>query len=215
MPSLTLKVDSARVMPFSATPMMAFHLRVENPIPGQIIQSVALRSQILIEAAKRSYNSAERRSLHDLFGEPERWSRTLRSLLWTHASVTIPPFTDSVEVDLLVPCTFDFNVGAAKYFHAIQEGELPLCFQFSGTIFYSAADGALQIDQIGWDKEAWFRLPSSTWREMMDHYYPNSAWLRLRRDAFERLYEYKRANGIASWEEAIENLISLREEAAV
>ena len=49
---------------------------------------------------------------------------------------------------------------------------MPLCFQFSGTIFYSAPDGTLQIDQIGWDKEARFRLPARVWREMMDHYYP-------------------------------------------
>ena len=44
---------------------------------------------------------------------------------------------------------------------------------------------------ISWDKEAKFRLPLKVWKEMMDLYYPNSAWLCLRRDVFERLQQYK------------------------
>jgi hypothetical protein len=214
MPGLTFSVESAEAIPFAAAPTIAFRLRVVNPNASQVIQSVALRCQILIEASRRHYNAGERQGLRDLFGEPERWSQTLRALLWTHASVTVPEFSGAVTTDIAVPCTFDFNVGAAKYFHAIEEADLPLCFQFSGTIFYASADGSLQIDQVGWDKEARFRLPSRIWREMMDHYYPNSAWLRLGRDAFERLYAYKRRHGMATWEEAIESLIPLEKEAA-
>lgn len=207
MPGLSLSVEKAVAVPYAAAPTMAFQLRIVNPLAGQAIQNIALRCQILIEASHRHYKAEEREGLRDLFGEPDRWSKTLRSLLWTHATVTVPPFTGSVLTDLPVPCTFDFNVGAAKYFHAIQEDDVPLCFQFSGTIFYAAPDGTMRIDQIGWDKEARFPLPSQVWREMMDHYYPNSAWLRLGRDAFERLYEYKRERGLATWEETIEQLI--------
>jgi Family of unknown function (DUF6084) len=214
MPGLTFSVESAAAVPFAAAPTIAFRLRVVNPNATQVIQSVALRCQILIEASRRHYNTGERESLRDLFGEPDRWSQTLRSMLWTHVSVTVPSFSGSVACELPVPCTFDFNVGAAKYFHAIREEEVPLCFQFSGTIFYAAADGTLQIGQIGWDQEARYRLPSNVWREMMDHYYPNSAWLRLRRDAFERLYAYKMRHGMATWEEAIESLLPLGKEAA-
>ena len=29
----------------------------------------------------------------------------------------------------------------------------------------------------------------------MDHYYPNSAWLCLRQDVFDRLYQYKSRQG--------------------
>ncbi len=214
MPGLNFSVESAEAVPFAAAPTIAFRLRVVNPVATQFIQSVALRSQILIEASRRHYQAEERGRLRDLFGEPERWSQTLRSFLWTHVSSTVPPFTGTVATEVSVPCTFDFNVGAAKYFHAIEEGEVPLCFQFSGTVFYSAANGGLQIDQIGWDKEARFRLPAAVWREMMDHYYPNSAWLRLRRDAFERLYAYKREHGLATWEEAIESLLPREKEEA-
>ncbi len=215
MPGLSFTVDSAEAIPFAAAPTIAFRLRVVNPNAAQAIQSIALRCQILIEAARRHYKAGERESLRDLFGEPDRWSQTLRSLLWTHASVTVPAFSGSVVTELPVPCTFDFNVGASKYFYAIQDEDVPLCFQFSGTVFYAAADGSLQIDQIGWDKEARFRLPSHVWRKMMDFYYPNSAWLRLRRDAFERLYEYKRRHGMATWEEAVESLLPLEKEAAL
>ena len=214
MPGLTFTVEGAEAIPFAAAPTIAFRLRAVNPLANQAVQSVALRCQILIEASRRHYNAGERESLQDLFGEPDRWSQTLRSLLWTHVSITVPAFSGEILTELPVPCTFDFNVGAAKYFHAIREDDVPLCFQFSGTVFYFAPGGALQIDQIGWDKEARFRLPSKIWREMMDHYYPDSAWLRLRRDAFERLYAYKRRSGIATWEQAIESLLPLEREAA-
>jgi len=45
----------------------------------------------------------------------------------------------------------------------------------------------------------------------MDSYYPNSAWLSLRRDVFERLYEYKTLHGIPTWEQAIERMLAAEE----
>jgi hypothetical protein len=213
MRSLTFAIESAEAVPFAAAPAIAFKLRVANSTSDEDIQSVALRCQIQIEAARRRYSSGEREELVDLFGDPDRWSQTLRSLLWAHTGITVPAFSSGTVVDLPVPCTFDFNVAATKYFHAIQDGDLPLCFQFSGTIFYPNPDGALQITQINWDKETKFRLPAKVWHDMMDLYYPNSAWLRLRRDVFERLYEYKRQQGLATWEQALENLLQLEKEA--
>jgi hypothetical protein len=211
MPGVRFAILGAEALPFSAAPTIAFQLCVTATEP---LQSVALRCQVMIEASRRHYNHVEQDGLTDLFGESERWSRTLRPLLWTHVATTVPAFSGSVLTQIPVPCSFDFNVGAAKYFHAIREADVPLCFQFSGTIFYAKADGTLQIDQIGWDCEARFRLPAKVWTEMMDHYYPNSAWLRLRRDAFERLYTYKRSKGLATWEEAIESLLPVEKEVA-
>ena len=86
-------------------------------------------------------------------------------MLWTHASAVVPPFTGGTVVDLPVPCTYDFNLAATKYFDALEEGDIPLCFLFSGTIFYEAADGGLQVTQIPWEKEAYFRLPAATGRD--------------------------------------------------
>lgn len=207
MPDLNFIVESAQAVSFAAAPTIAFQLRLANTVSEEPIHSVALRCQIQIEAQRRHYTPEERHLLGDLFGEPERWSRTLRPLLWTHVNVTATEFLGNTTLSVPVACTFDFNVAATKYFHALEGGTVPLNFQFSGTVFYPAADGALQIAQIGWDKEARFPLPAQVWRDMMDLYYPGSVWLCLQRDAFERLYEYKRSQGVATWEEALERLL--------
>jgi hypothetical protein len=172
-----------------------------------MVQSVALRCQIQIEATHRKYVAPEQERLLDLFGEPERWSRTLRAMLWTHANVSVPQFRGSIDVDLPVQCTFDFNVAATKYFAALEHGEVPLNLMFSGTIFYKTDGSGLQIEQIPWDREAKFRLPVSVWKEMIDIYYPNTAWLCLRRDTFAKLSQYKMDRGIPTWEETIDSII--------
>ncbi len=212
MPDLNFQIESAAVVPFSAIPMLGFRMRVQNSPADEVIHTAAIRCQIQIEATRRHYSTEEQSRLLDLFGEPDRWSQTLRSMLWTHASVAISQFTGSTTVELPVPCTFDFNVAATKYFHALNDGDLPLCFLFSGTAFYGDADGALRVSPISWEKEAKFRLPMKIWRELMDAYYPNSAWVSLRRDVFERVYQYKMRKGIPTWEQAMEQLLAAVEE---
>ena len=101
------------------------------------------------------------------------------------------------------PAPSDFNVAATKYFHALDAGDIPLCVMFSGTVFLPGRWGsALQVAQIPWDREANFRLPIAVWKEMMEMHFPNTAWLCLRRDVFEQLYEYKVRHGIPTWEQA-------------
>ena len=207
MPELNFEVIGAEAVAYSATPLLAFKLRITNADPNEVVQSVALRCQLQIEATHRKYGAQEQERLLDLFGEPERWSRTLRAMLWTHASTNVPQFQNSIVVDLPVACTFDFNVAAAKYFAGLDDGDVPLNLMFSGTIFYDQDDHGLQIEQIPWDREAKYRLPVRVWKEMIDIYYPNSAWLCLRRDVFEKLSQYKMARGIPTWEEAIESII--------
>jgi hypothetical protein len=208
LPDLNFEVLGVEAVAFSAAPLLAFKLRITNADPAEAIQSIALRCQIQIEATHRKYAPQEQERLLDLFGEPERWSRTLRSMLWTHANVTVPPFQGSAVVDLPVPCSFDFNVAATKYFAGLQDGEIPLNLMFSGTIFYEPVGAGFQIEQIPWDREAKFRLPVRVWQEMIDIYYPNSAWLCLRRDVFDKLAQYKMDRGIPTWEEAIESLLN-------
>lgn len=212
MPDLTFRVEGAEAIPFAAQPMLALKLRISNASAEETIYTVALRAQIQIEAPRRHYNADEKRALRDLFGEPERWSRTLRPMLWTHASTVVPSFTGETNADLQVPCTFDFNVAATKYLHAIADGDIPLNLLFSGTVFYVGAQETLQVAPISWDKEARFPLPVRVWREMMDMYYPNTAWLCLRRDIFERLYNFKVQRSIPTWEDALERLLAAEEE---
>jgi hypothetical protein len=208
MPDLRLTIEGAEVVQYAAAPLLAFKLRIVNSPSEEVIHTVALRAQIQIEATRRKYDANEQNRLLDLFGEPDRWGQTLRSMLWTHTSVVVPRFTDSTLADVSVPCTFDFNVAAIKYFHGVTSGDLPLCFQFSGTIFYQGEDETLQVAPISWDKEAKYRLPVKVWKDLMDVYYPNSAWLALQRDTFEKLYQYKVREGIPTWEEALERALN-------
>ncbi len=210
MPDLDFKVERAEVLEFAAAPSLRFTLRIDNR-GGEPVRSVTLATQIRIAPALRGYTPDEQDRLFDLFGDTRRWGSTLNSLLWTHTTLLVPSFVGSTVVDMPVPCTYDFEVVSAKYFHALADGEVPLEFLFSGSVFYAGAAG-LQVAQISWEKEAHFRLPVRLWHEMMDHYFPNSAWLRVRRDVFDRLSSYRSRHALPTWEAAIEGLLRAGEE---
>jgi hypothetical protein len=132
---------------------------------------------------------------------------TLRSLLWTRMTQSVPPFTGETDVDLLVPCTYDLDVTATRYLDALPDGEVPLEFLFSGTVFYAAEDGRLQTALLSWDLEAEYRLPVPVWRETMDHHFPDSAWLRLDRASHDRLVAYRSRRALPTWAAVIDELI--------
>ena len=211
MPDLNFEVVDAEVQSFAAVPSLLFKLRIENG-GEEPIRSVALNTQIRIAAAQRHYDAAEQEMLLELFGEPHRWGETLRSLLWTHTVLQVQPFSGSTVVDMPVTCTYDLEVVATKYFYALDDGEVPLEFLFSGTVFYAGEGGRLQVARISWEKEADYRLPVRVWKEMMEHYFPNSAWVRLHRDAFDQLYDYKVRMGFPTWEAAVEALLRASEQ---
>jgi Family of unknown function (DUF6084) len=211
MPDLSFQVEGVEVVVNAASPLLVFKLRLTDANPEQTIHTVALRCQIQLEVTRRKYTLEDQERLLDLFGEPSRWGQTLRSLLWTHANLVVPLFKGTTLIDLPVPCSFDFNVAATKYFDGLRDGEIPVCLQFSGTIFYAGPEGGLQVAPISWDKEARFKLPVKVWRDMMESFYPNSAWLCLHKDTFDRLYQYKVRHGIPTWEEALESLIPIVE----
>jgi hypothetical protein len=191
----------------AAVPTLIFKLRITSLTPGADVRNVLLQCQLRIDAARRRYDLADEEDLAELFGEPSRWRETLGSMLWTHVTLQVPAFEGESSVDLPVPCSFDFNVAATKYFHGVKGGEVPLSLLFSGTIFYRDVNGSLQMDPIPWSKQADFRLPVSVWRTMMDLYYPNSAWLHIDREVFEELHRFKRENGFTGWDHALRALL--------
>jgi hypothetical protein len=79
-------------------------------------------------------------------------------------------------------------------------------------VFYQDQDEPLQVAPISWEKEAKYRLPLKVWKDLIDNYYPNTAWLCLHRDAFERLYRYKVRRGIPTWEQTVDGLLSAIED---
>ena len=214
MPDLSFEVVGAEVPPFAAVPTLVFKLRIVNSNAQERISSVALRCQLQLAVTRRHYSPNEQARLLEVFGEPKRWGETLRSLLWTTVSTVVPQFSGSVTVDLPVPCTYDFEVVSTKYFDALEDADIPLTFLFSGTIFYEGEEGHVQVGQISWSKEASYRLPVATWRAMIERYYPNSAWIRLHKDVFDQLYQYKAMHGLPTWEEVIEHLVQASGEEA-
>jgi hypothetical protein len=206
-PDLSFRVTGVQAPPHAATPLLNFQLAVRNADPEENIQAIMLRCQIRIEPSARQYSDGEKGKLLDLFGEPARWAQTLRSMLWTHSSIVVPPFRGEIEVDLPAQCTFDLTIASAKYFDGLEAGEAPLLLLFSGSIFYEAADGTMQIAQIPWSNEAVYRLPVRAWKNMIDTHYPNTAWLCLRRDVFERLHRYKVEHGLPTWEQTLESIL--------
>ena len=211
MPDLDFEVESADVLPYAAVPTILFKVGVQNAVEGEEIDSISLRTQIRIAATQRRYEPNEQAKLRELFGEPHQWKDTLRSLLWTNTNTIVTRFSGGRVFEMPVTCTYDFDVVGTKYFAALDEGEIPLEFLFSGSVFYRKDGGALQVALISWEREATFRLPVRLWREMMDNYFPNSAWLRLHKDIFDRLYDYRSRNALLTWDRTLESLLNTAE----
>lgn len=206
MPALSIRVEAAAPMEFAALPTIGFTLHVACE-PAMPIRAIALDCQIRIAVHRRAYDAEARARLIELFGPPSAWGSTLRSLLWTHASVQVPPFTGSTRVTLPVACSYDFEVAVVKYFAALNEGDIPLEFLFSGTVFYRGDGDMLRTVRVSWDTESEFRLPVRTWSAMMAHYFPNGAWFPLRRDTLDRLAAYKAQRGLPTFEATIDALL--------
>jgi hypothetical protein len=207
MPDLAFQVRGAEPVRATAAPTIGLHLEISSRPAEQPIQTVVLNCQIQIEASRRRYAAVEQRGLRDVFGEPERWGDTVRPLLWTNLTSVVPAFTGSVGTTLAIPCTLDLSVAATSYFHAVEGGAVPIIVLFSGTVFYRIDGGQLQAAPIPWNSEARFALPAGIWQDCIDLHHPNTAWLGLRRDVFERLYDYKLKHGLASFDEAVERMV--------
>lgn len=209
-PDLNFRIEDAAAIAHAAVPMLRFRVRVSN-CGIERVCIAALRCGIEIDARRRDYTARDRERLKDLFGESSRWAESAQTLLWTSATMIVPAFSDSVACDVLAPCSFDFNVAATKYFYGLEEGAAPLRFQFSGQVVFETGSGGLQSAEIG-QRQARYALPVAAWSEMMDDFYPASVWLRLPRDTFERLYQFKLERAIATWEEVFERLLPAGEE---
>jgi hypothetical protein len=78
---------------------------------------------------------------------------------------------------------------------------------FSGTVFARNGSG-FQVSQVPWNANVSYRMPVSVWREMMDLYYPNAGWLRLRRDTLDKLMRIKTTLALASWDQVFDVLLT-------
>lgn len=200
-----------RPQPYGASPTLLFRLRIAE-INAASVHAIALRCQIRIEPQRRRYAPEEAESLTYLFGESSRWGETLKPLQFTQVSAIVPSFTGSTEVDIAVPCTYDLEVAAGKYFHALSEGVVPMILLFSGTVFGKGEKG-FWVEQVPWNSEASYRMPVSVWQDLMDTYFPGSAWIRLHRDTVDALLRYKARHAVPTWDAAFDTLLAQAGEA--
>jgi hypothetical protein len=206
---LTFAVIDAQPERDAVVPTLKFRLQIREAAKRPV-HGILLRCQLQIEPRRRRHAPAEQERLADLFGSPARWAETLRPLIWTQTSMTVPAFEGSVEIDLPVACTYDFEVTTAKYLHALEGGEAPLLLLFSGTVF-AKADGGFLVSQIPWEKRAAFRMPVQTWRDLMDAYFPGCAWIRLSHEKLDALQRFRTRNALLNWDDAIDALLSASE----
>jgi hypothetical protein len=209
MADLSFQIVGARAEPYAAVPTLVFSLRIEETT-GLAIHAIALRCQIQIEPNRRSHSPAEQARLLEMFGKPSRWGDTVKPFLWTHAPLMVTGFSGATTVDLPMTCTYDFEVTAAKYFEALDDGEIPLLLLFSGTIFTAGATGnaGFMVERVPWEKEATFRLPVHLWREVMDRYFPGSAWIRVQRESLDALQRFKAEHALPTWDDALAALLA-------
>jgi hypothetical protein len=191
---------------YAAAPQLTARLRIEDS-SGEPVHAIALRCQVRIEPQRRRYSADEESGLLDMFGTRDRWFDTLKPFMWMQCSAMVQGFTGVTEVDLAMPCTYDFDVSWSKYLHAMRDGTIPVVFLFSGTVFTRGITG-FGVEQVPWDRECNFQIPVSAWNDMIDHYFPNTGWLRLSRDMIENLSHYKSVRGLTTWEATMESLLA-------
>lgn len=207
MSEVTFAVLEVAPEPYAVTPLLTARIGI-TATGEEPVHAMALRCQIRIEPLRRGYTDGEAAALQDLFGTRDRWSATQHSFLWQHSSTMVPGFTGTTRADLPLACTYDFEVTAAKYFHALHDGVIPLQFLFSGTIFTKGRNG-FAVHQVPWDREDHYDMPVSVWRRLIDLHYPRAGWVRLNHDTIDTLSAYKSAHGLLGLDAAVTALLGV------
>jgi hypothetical protein len=206
-PQLDFAVVDAAPLEHAAAPTLRFAVRIRS-FGGVRIRSILLDTQIQIAARSRGYDDASVERLFDLFGAKDGWGSTLRTVLWSRATLVVPGFEGVTLANLDVPCSYDLEVAANRYLDALSDGDVPLEFLFTGSVFYSGRDGLLQTTRLSWEQEAGYGLPVAVWKDTLERHFRGTAWLRLPKDAFDRLVAYKSRHGHLTWEQAVDALLS-------
>jgi hypothetical protein len=208
LPSLdpTFSVLDVEAVANAATPTLRFHLHVDDPT-GRQVHTIALTTQIQIDPARRAYDDGTRERLVELFGPPERWASTTEVFRWAHVSALVGGFTGATSFSVDVPCTYDLEIAASKYFYSLPDGEVPLSFLFNGMVLYSGEGDRLQVAQVPWSCTARWRMPVDAWKRVMAAYYPGGGWVRLQTETLEALAARKAADGHHSFDALIAELL--------
>ena len=184
-------LDAGRVA-HAAVPTLRFDVRVERR-GGEAIRSVVLDNADPDRRAPARLRRGERdAAATSCSATPERWGTTLRTLLWTRVTQVVPAFTGETVVELRVPCTYDFEVAASRYLDALarrrRAARAPV--QRHGVLRRRRTGAADDPDRLG-PRGRRTGCPSRCGARRWTRHFPGTAWLRLRRDTFDRLHAYK------------------------
>lgn len=210
MTDVTFAVLDVVPEPYTVAPMLTARVGIVA-VGDEPVHAMSLKCQVRIEPLRRGYSEDEAVGLVDLFGPRERWSNTQRTFLWQHSETMVQGFTGATEADLNLECTYDFEVTGAKYMHALRDGNIPLVFLFSGTVFTQGPRG-FAVQQIPWDREDHYNVPVSVWRDLIQQHYPNTGWVRLDHDTVNALADYRSARGLVGFDDAITSLLAASKE---
>ena len=166
MTDLTFTILDVTAEPYSVTPRLTARIGIAAG-DDEPIQAIALRCQVRIEPLRRPYSDEEAEGLIDLFGPRQRWVEHA-----AHVPVAAQhrdgarASPASPRSRLPLECTYDFEVAASKYLHALRDGAVPLLFLFSGTVFVQGERG-FSVRQVPWECEAQHEMPVSVWRDLI------------------------------------------------
>jgi hypothetical protein len=206
MTDLRFDVIDVRAAEQAAAPAVVFTVGIADA-GGARIHGIHLHVQAQIDPRARHYSADEQARVYALFGDPPQWDRSLRPLAWAQITTMVRGFTGRTDVAIAVPCTYDLEVGASRYLHAVREGEITVRLLFSGTIFV-ASDSGFSIEQVPWDREARCQVPARLWTEVMEAHFPGCGWLRLRRETLDALLAFKDRQALVSWDETMDRLLA-------
>ncbi len=206
-PEPEFEVLGAHAVRFAASPMLSLDLQVSET-SGRLVYMMALTIQLMIDPARRRYDDGTREKLVELFGPPERWAVTTRSLVWSKLDVVVPAFTGSTVVAVPIHCSYDQELAATKYLYSLTDDVVPLALHFNGTIYYRGDDGRTQMVLVPWTQSIDFRMPVSVWREMIEHYYPNTGWVALNTATLAALQQAKLDRGLTTLDACVRSLLA-------
>ncbi len=191
----------------SAAPTLEFSLHVSDPL-GRPVHTIALSTQVRIDPARRRYDEETRARLIELFGTPERWGATTHSFQWAQVDVLVPGFTGATSFPLRLPCSYDLELAAVKYFYSLPDGEIPLSFHFTGMVLYAGEQDRLQVAQVPWSCSAQWLMPVSAWQRAVRAFYPEGGWVRLTTPTLDALLARKAERGDHDFDATVAGLLA-------
>jgi len=199
-------ITGGKSEPHAAVPTLKLGLLIELR-DGGALEGMTLFCQARLEPQRRSHSEAEAARLQDLFGARVRWPATMKSLPWVEASLFVPPFERRTEVTLMLPCSYDLEVSAARYFQALEgENAVPIKLLFRGTMFSRGPHG-LEMSPLPWSCEASWRMPLQLWRDAVEDVFPDAGWLRLPRSTIDALLAFKGSRALGTWDGVMKALL--------